>query len=175
MLTPDHMAMHTHMQCTARTPHAPRSTCMHIVCVGGGALVGTVQVQSRLGHAPHPPPRVFHPHGGQSGGWPPTLSSHVVSVYAGFVTWGDMVWPWPALWRGWTVPTARGPHTLTTQQCGAWGVRLLMRYLVTHAHIPHTNTRTYMPLLTHGVGGYTSHTRGCVAPHLWKPVQQLPI
>ena len=90
MLTPDHMAMHTHMQCTARTPHAPRSTCMHIVCVGGG-LVGTVQVQSRLGHSTPPPPRVFHPHGGQSGGWPPTLSSHVVSVYAGFVTWGDMV------------------------------------------------------------------------------------
>ena len=102
------MPMHTHMQCPARTPHAPRSTCMHIVCVGGG-LVGTVQVQSRLGHST--PPRVFHPHGGQSGGWPPTLSSHVVSVYAGFVTWGDMVWPWPALWRGWTVPTARVTHT----------------------------------------------------------------
>ena len=131
--------------------------------------MGTVQVQSRLGHST-PPPRVFHPHGGQSGGWPPTLSSHVVSVYAGFVTWGDMVWPWPALWRGWTVPTARVTHTHHT---AVWSMgnsftdevssdaRAQTTHKHAHAHVHNASVHIHAIADIGGSRVHAAHARAC--------------
>ena len=106
------------------------------------------------------------------GGSHPTLPSHVVSMYAGFVTWCDMVWPWPALWPGWAAPTAWVTHTHHT---AVWSMGVFVTVCLpmrSHAHA-HTRTHTRTHPRARRVNTHmTTHTE--IPKHAYMTSIQLP-